>query len=323
MTTPRDTRTLDLFQEFPDAPPLPPKTAKLIEGADAVATPTDNPQYLPTVLCQLGMPRRKTPGMLFERTSGAASLLIEAGKIFDGRQWVQQPIPYGAKPRLVMFHIATQALKTSSKTIEIGRSIRAFLLQLGIDPTGGKRGNYGMFKQQIQALAACRFTLGVPTDDGPITYPNMHLVHKFQAWFTSSDERQEALWPGILELTEQFYQTLREHAVPHHPEAIARLKDSALDLDVYSWLTARLCRVPAPTVVSWSSLQTQFGQEYARGYHFRQEFRQALRHVAAVYPEARFEDLEGDGLCLLPSPPPVRRTRITVQKPGENGSYPR
>jgi len=322
MTSRRDTRTPDLFETFPDAPPLPPKIAKLVEGAEAVATATDHPQYLPAVLCQVGMPRKKTPGLFFERSSGVASLLIEAGKLYDGRQWIQQPIPYGTKPRLVMFHIATQALKTSSRTIEIGRSIRAFLLQLGINPTGGKRGNYGMFKQQIQALAACRFTLGVPTEDGPITYPNMHLVHKFQAWFTSSDERQEALWPGVLELTEQFYETLKGHAVPHHPEAIARLKDSALDLDVYSWLTARLYRISAPIVLPWSALQIQFGQEYTHGYHFRTKFRHALRHVAAVYPEARFEDLEGDGLRLLPSHPPVRRTRITVQKPGENESYP-
>lgn len=323
MKHPRDPNTPDLFDAFPDAPPLPPKAAKLVEGAAVVAAETEAPQYLPAVLCQVGMPRKKTPGLSFERSSGNASLLIEAGKLYDGKQWVQQPIPYGTKPRLVMFHIATQALKTSSRTIEIGRSIRAFLLQLGIDPTGGKRGNYGMFKQQIQALAACRFTLGAPTESGPVTYPNMHLVQKFQAWFPASDERQEALWPGILELTEQFYQTLREHAVPHHPEAIARLKDSALDLDVYSWLTARLCRVQTPSIVPWSTLQIQFGQEYAQGFNFRTKFRHALRHVATVYPDARFEEVEGEGLRLLPSPPPVRRTRITVQKPGEIESYPR
>lgn len=323
MSPPRDPHTSDLFDAFGGPPVLPPKVAKLVSGASAVATPPDNPQYLPTVLCQVGMPRKKTPGLSFVRTSGNASLLIEAGQLFDGKDWVQQPLPYGVKPRLVMFYVATQALKTGSKTVEIGRSIRAFLLQLGIDPTGGKRGNYGMFKQQIQALAACRFTIGAPSENGAITYPNMHLVHKFQAWFTSSDDRQEVLWPGVLELTEQFYQTLREHAVPHHPEAIARLKDSALDLDVYSWLTARLCRLAKPCVVSWDNLQIQFGQEYARDRKFRAMLRESLRRVAVVYPEARFEEVPGEGVLLSPSPPPVPRTRISVQNPREIESYPR
>ncbi len=53
------------------------------------------------------MPRRATEERVFERTSGKVKMRMEAGALFDGQDFVPQPLPYGPKPRLVMIHITT------------------------------------------------------------------------------------------------------------------------------------------------------------------------------------------------------------------------
>ena len=68
------------------------------------------------VLCQVGMPRKKTTALSFERTYGADSILMTAGSLWQRGQWVKQPLPYGPKPRLVLIYAITEALKNSTCT---------------------------------------------------------------------------------------------------------------------------------------------------------------------------------------------------------------
>lgn len=53
----------------------------------------------------------------------------------------------------------------------------------------------------------------------------------------------------------------------------------------------------------------QFGPDYARMDNFKRKFRQVLRDVRAVYPDARLE-IDDHGITLFHSPPPVRRRLI-------------
>ena len=84
-------------------------------------------------------------------------------------------------------------------------------------------------------------TLAMATADGT-TQIDAKPIDAFQAWHTN-EEGQPALWPGYLRLTDKFFESLMEHAVPLQPEAIGQLQNSAFALDVYSWLAHRLCRV--------------------------------------------------------------------------------
>jgi len=146
----RDDSPLTLFEA------LPPNVLALAKEADR-AVKAGNPDYLPATLCQVGLPRSPTPGRTFERTSGNVSLQVEAGKVWDGKVWQQQPIPYGVRPRLALVHIATQAIRTNSRTVDVGGSVNAFLTELGLD-NGGKA--YRQMRQQMTALAACTLRLG-------------------------------------------------------------------------------------------------------------------------------------------------------------------
>ena len=289
-----------------------PMHERLTEArVEILREPPDRFDFLHTVMCQVGMPRRPTKERVFERQNGPFGMLLEAGKLFDGMEWVPQPLPYGTLPRLIMVHLSSEAIRTQNRQVELGDSMRQFLLRLGIQTNGGERGGYLMLRRQMQALAACRLTIGMRTE-GRVVTVDAKPIRRFEAWFPR-DGDQRSLWPGILELSHDFYETLNNHAVPLDYRALAALRHSALALDVYTWLAHRLCRIrqPGGVMLSWENLRGQFGQEYADSKDFKREFRSALRKVGLVYPAARLEDVAG-GVVVRESPPPVGRSKFAV-----------
>jgi hypothetical protein len=171
------------------------------------------------------------------------------------------------------------------------------------------------FKRQMLALASCRMALGYQTANSVVNL-KCDPIDEFEAWTQTDDSGQRAMWPGTVTLSTKFYETLAEHAVPLDPSAIAKLQNSALALDVYTWLAHRLCRVKknAGVPLSWGAMRGQFGQEYSDVKSFKRELVGALGKAMAAYPSARVEKING-GLKLLPSPPPVKRKAVVVALP--------
>ena len=87
-------------------------------------------------------------------------------------------------------------------------------------------------------------------------------------------------------------------------------------LDVYTWLAHRLCRIPRskPAAISWDVLQTQFGPEYASSEKFRDDFRETLRRVQAVYRPANIGHTADGRVELRHSDPPVTRMLLPVSR---------
>lgn len=324
-----DSRTNDLFASpQPDAappviaaPPVTPAPAPretiaptLLDAAATIGTEAPSGSdiaYLHAILCQVGLPRgpKAVEGKTtFERICGGAALRVTAGALWDGKALVQQPIPYGANPRLVLAWLNTQAVKTRSPVIEVGDSAAEFLRLLGKESTGGKNGSLTSFKKQIQALAACHMTLGFNAAGRAYTY-NGQPVKQFEAWIQPKDSQQRPLWPGVVTFSEDYYQSLIAHAVPQDVRAMYALKGSALAMDIYAMLAERLHRIAGrPITLHWKALREQFGQEYAgieADKDFKKAFLPALKKVLAVYPKAKVEPVRG-GLLLFPSPPPIQ-----------------
>lgn len=292
---------------------LTPREAKIVSlGADIRTEPPKKAEYLHTVLCQVGMPRKRVEGLSFERKSGKASLLITAGQMNNGSEWVQQCVPYGTRPRLALVHICSEATRLKSPLIPIGRSIRDFMTRLNIDPNGR---NFASFRQQMNALSACQMQLA---------YGRRNMTAKpidtYDAWLGNQEPHEES----IIRLSPRFYEELQDSAVPLDPRAIEALQNSSLALDLYTWLAHRLWRVrdPKGDEVFWSNLREQFGQEY-NGTHaerdFKRSFMTALQLVRAVYPTARVERTDM-AFRLLPSPAPIPRERIVVDFGKASGS---
>lgn len=265
---------------------------------------TEDIGFLHTVLAQVGLPRCKLEKRTFSRTNGGASMLIKAGDWFNGLDWQEMPLPFGTRPRLVLLHICSEAVRTRRLTINLENSVSAFLRRLNID-AGGR--NMAKFREQMKALACCHLTLAYRTaDSGTITIKN-DPIKTFRAWF-KNDDGQGVLWPGELTLSRDFYETLLENAVPLSQTAIAQLQNSALALDIYTWLAHRICRINSPSgiSISWSALKGQFGQEYKCEKDFKREMTKSLQRALGAYPAARVEKVRG-GIRLMSSPPPVAR----------------
>jgi hypothetical protein len=134
---------------------------------DAVADiyggdPTDL-KYLHVVLAQCGLPYREPESGLsfYEKRNGRTSLILTPGVLLhpQTRKPTMQGIPYGAKPRLLMIHLCTEAKLRKSPEVEIAHSMSAFMQDLGMAVTGGKTGSIGRFKEQLNRLAATRMQL--------------------------------------------------------------------------------------------------------------------------------------------------------------------
>lgn len=282
---------------------LSEQESKLIDVSVEITTipPSgDDMAFTHAVFCQVGLPRSKVEGREFMRQSGAAWVNVQAGYLDEGRGPVPQPIPYGALPRLALAHVSTHAVRHRTREIPIGDSAAQFLDLMGMDHDGRR---YSTLRKQMHALAACRLQLGYKGR----TF-NGQAVEQFDAWMMNKDTKQRALWPGLMVLSEHFYNSLLDGAVPLDHRALHALKGSALALDVYAWLAHRLHRIEGRAVtLHWASLREQFAQEYTgkdADKNFKNAFLPQLNKVLAVYPQAKVKPVRG-GLLLMGSPPPI------------------
>lgn len=277
----------------------------------------DKIAFLHTVMAQCGMPYRIFPGQQhYLRENGKMSLVLSAGHLLDphSHKLILQPLPYGSKPRLIMIHLCSEAIRRQSRTIPVADSMSAFMKSLGLTVTGGAKGTVSSFKQQLNALSASRFQLFMEHIDGATMLNPAPLIQKMELWFPR-DPNQRVLWPSEVTLSEEFYQSLTRFALPLDPRALSALQHSARALDAYTWLAHRLQRVSCRSgdFVPWQALQAQFGPDLADLSNFRRHMIKALEQVHLVYRDAKFEIVRG-GLRLYPSLPPIRSTTIIVPK---------
>lgn len=282
------------------------------EGIRAVDPLGDNISFMHAVLAQVGLPRRKVDGRSFARTSGGASVMVQAGQLFDGRRWVDQPLPYGPKPRVMLMDICSYAVEHRTQQINVGGNVTDYLRRLGWSKQGGAQGPLTLFKRQAMALAACSMRLGIAYGGQAHTISGQP-IKRFSAWL-SNDSAQPAMWPAQLELSADFYESLLANAVPLDKRAIRALSGSALSLDLYTWLAHRLHRLGRPKLVYWKPIRDQFGQEYNSEKNFKHELLHQLKKVKVAYPAAKIEAVAG-GLMLRPSQPPVAKKLFFVDKP--------
>jgi hypothetical protein len=282
------------------------KQERLIEASSSIRSyPPERIDFLHTVQCQCGIPYRNPGDAVreWDRKQGGALLRIEAGAAIDPRtgQFVKLGLPYGEKPRLVLIHLASEAVRNGSAVVDVEESMTAFAKSLGIEPNGQQ---LKALKDQLARLAGSTVRMGI-IEEGRAVQVNTQIVSAFDLWFPKQPD-QRVLWPSTVRLSEEYFQSLGRHAVPLDHRAVAALSSSSLALDTYVWLAQRLHRVAPgkPQFISWAAAYEQFGQGYGRVRDFRRCFLQTLTHVKSAYPSARISTDE-QGLTLEHSPPPV------------------
>lgn len=296
---------------------------RLIEGGLAIReAESADILFQHAVLCQTCLPYRD-PGaetIEWERRQGRTILAIEARKVLnpETEQRERVGLPFGPKPRLILAHLNTRALRTGENVIEVADSLTAFARELLGYPPNGKEAR--LFKQQLARLAAADFQFHrlVEGERGKGSQNTKAAFVKSHDLWLSKDEKQRVLWPSTIVLDPAYFASLQEHAVPLNQAALANLAHSAMALDIYAWLGYRLHRVPShsPQFIPWTAVKSQFGWQYQRIRKFRDVFRVALRAVGSQYPDARLDDTER-GLTLYHSKPPIARRLLPVQSGGK------
>ena len=297
---------------------LTPITDRLIRtGATSKLEEHHGITFQHTVLCQTAMPYRQIKARVWDRRNGRVRLRIVAGEALDPRsdEYVEVPLPYGSRARLILMHLNAEALRSGEPTIEVGRSLTTFARRIiGYSPPGPHLRN---FRRQLTSLAAATVRLGM-VHDGVATQVNSNIITAMDLW-APNHPHQTTLWSSVVELNDKYFQSLTAHAVPLDERAVAALAHSAMALDIYTWLAQRLHRVQRnrQELVPWTALLEQFGAGYSRVRDFRAFFLKQLAAVHTQYSDARFE-ADRKGLWIRNSPPPVARISITIDATAKN-----
>lgn len=278
--------------------------------------PSEAIWYMHTVLTQCFLPYKDPHTDRWRRQNGQFSISLIAGDVQDPTTpegLRVAGLPFGAKPRLFQSYINTQAIKQQSPVIAVERSMTAMIQQLGLIASGGKEGTIRAFKEQITRFAACKFTLVGPGPRGGARHVHAEPFAQFDVWFPS-DPDQETLWPSEIVLTDEYYYSLKDHAVPYDFRALKAIQNKPRAQDLYLWLTQRLCRIAStkPLLMRWQDLHDMFGGQSTLK-KFKQNFSADLAAARASYPDARLE-AHTEGYLLSASRPPVPKTKVMVKK---------
>ena len=263
--------------------------------------------------CQAALPHRRLPdGQSWQIHSDRISLLVEPGSRpgLDGKSFVPGGVAYGSRARLIFLYLQSTAIRTRSREIELGRSLREWLTRMGI-PQGGK--SQKDVRDQAERISRCRFTFHIQQSGGRVGLVNQNIVDS--AMFVPSgdaNEQQGSLFVETARLSEVFSDLLQRPPVPVQEAAIRALSNNSVALDLYAWLAYRLHVLGKPTPVSWTALKGQFGNGVSRMDNFRVTFLDNLKLTLAVYPDAKV-DVEERGLVLHPSRPPVQERERLIR----------
>lgn len=252
--------------------------------------------YVHPALCLTTLPHRRRPlTEIWTRSNGPVTLTIQPTADRFGRFF---GVPYGPKARLILLYLQTEAIKSTCRQVELGSSMRAWLSRMGIS-VGGR--NLAEVREQARRIERALISAAYEDDGGTASWQDTIIRGSFEA------KRDREIM--AVELSETFFNAIRERPVPVSEAAIRALGERAMALDIYIWLAYRLHVLERPAPVSWGALHAQFGAATQQVKHWKARFVRDLRAALAAYPAAQVE-LLSHGIKLHPSAAPVGPGRL-------------
>src|ERR1700709_2709942 len=112
---------------------------------------------------QCALPHKKlAEDQPWELTVERIRLVVEPGRRPRGGDGPLEflGVPYGSHARLILLYLQTEALRTGSREVELGGSLRQWLGRLGIS-VGGMTGR--SVRDQAERISRCRLTFHLST----------------------------------------------------------------------------------------------------------------------------------------------------------------
>jgi hypothetical protein len=242
------------------------------------------------------LPHKRIKETVWRRQGPNTTLLVASGHTEQG---APIGVPYGSIARLILLYLQTEAIKTGSSEVDLGRSMNAWLSKMNL-AIGGR--TYQLVAEQARRISHCRLTFFVDNPGAKISENGAFVAGRIS--MACGYDQHPSLWQEKVRLDEGFLKSLREHPVPVREEAISAIGTRSLPIDIYIWLSYRLHVLTRPTPISWLSLHSQFGAGFKKVRQFKPTMTDALSMALAVYPEAEVS-VGQDGLTLFPSPPAI------------------
>ncbi len=289
--------------------PLTPSQKRLIEASSAIQSEPSATEmtFMARALVQATLPHRD-PGDIpvWGRSNGHLTLTIKPDWEIDPA--THKPrcvgVPYGVIPRLLLFWITTEAVRTKTRRLKLGDSLAAFMRQLGMEQTGGRWGTISRLREQMNRLFRAKISFDATRDTSTQqihSWLDMQVAPKGELWWNHSHPEQPTLWESWIELGESFYEAILAAPVPVDMRVLKALKNSPLALDLYAWLNYRAFTLNKgkSQFIPWRSLAQQLGADYSDLDNFRKKVKVTIRKVQTLMPRLRIDYIDG-GLVLHP-----------------------
>ena len=252
-------------------------------------------------LCSLP---RTNPGNRkeYKRVNGPFTLYMVAG---GGNK-----LPFGNIPRLLLAWVSTEAVRTQSREISLGRSLSGFMRKLGMeDRSGSPRGDRTRLRNQMKRLFGCSVQL-IYEDERVTASMTSPVAARAEFWWNERKPDEPLLFNSKIRLGEDLFNEIINHPVPLDMNTLKALKRSTLGLDLYLWLNYRTFALRAPLRLSWRQVYHQFGAHPDNAHdkktvqNFRIKVLRELKKIKIAWPGLNYSTAPGL-LILHPSTPAI------------------
>ena len=138
-------------------------------------------------MCLTVLPHRATePDEVWSRSNANASLEVHPLRDANG---VYRGVPYGPKARLMLLFLQSEALKTRSRFVELGRSMRQWLLSMGVRDCGT---NYKVVADQAERIENCVLRFRYQGKEGENRWQDSIVRGSFRPFAEEGDRRGRA-----------------------------------------------------------------------------------------------------------------------------------
>ena len=102
-------------------------------AAEVMADETQRIGISYTGFCLTALPHKKlADDQPWEKKGHKVTLLVEPGRLKHGAKTKLYGVPYGARARMILLYLQTQAIRTSSREVALGRSMRDWMERMGL-----------------------------------------------------------------------------------------------------------------------------------------------------------------------------------------------
>ena len=222
----------------------------------------------------------------------------------------QYGLPFGSIPRVLLAWLCTEAVRTQSRDLVLGRSLSDFMRVLDIlsSDSGGLTGVRTRLRNQMNRLFHCTVELTEKRDNRERFVAGL-LVDQGDLWWDAKSPEESILWESSVRLGESFFKEIIAHPIPLDMHVLRALTRSSLGLDLYMWLNYRTFALNQPLRLTWRQLYRQFGADPSKANNknvvnsFRVESLRELKKIKAAWPGLDYTTEVGC-LVLLPTTTP-------------------